>query len=149
LSYDTPSSHDEAFSKIVFVLSDVWKNQYIKHLNEPFGRVLSGDRLLERFDSWTRSGDTFTLILGPYLIWQGREASEKDKLLEVIKHTVVHPTILKKLDLLETSKHNLETSIVEIAKEATKLSKAIEAEAYSKKEDCCPTFFKLVHNYFF
>jgi hypothetical protein len=116
---------------------DVWKKQYIKHLDEPIGRFLSGSKLLEEFNKWTRGDDGPNLSLGTHLVWKEHETGEKDRVIEAINSLVADPMILSKLELLEVSKRTLAASISDIAKEATKLSKAIEADAYTAKLDCC------------
>jgi hypothetical protein len=70
-------------------------------------------------------------------------------MLGIIKRIVIDQTILDKIKLLEGSKRELLINVSETRTEATKLSKAIEVEAYSDRETCCPTFFKMVRNYFF
>ena len=40
-------------------------------------------------------------LLGPYAVWKEYRASEKDKVIEVVKSFVTDATILTKVDLLE------------------------------------------------
>lgn len=150
LAYNDTISHDEAFSKILHILSDIWKSQYLKQLSATLDTPSSSPQdLLTRLNSWTQTDQGFTLILGPFTIFVGHNAEEKEKMMGIIKKIVVDETILAKIKSLEASRRRLEVSITEIRGAASKLSKAIEAEEYSKKKSCCPTFFKLVRNYFF
>jgi hypothetical protein len=145
LEYDNP----QIVFNILRILRNVWKTGYIKHLDEHPSEALSRSTVLDELSLYKRTDEESALILEPFTVWKERETGEKDKVIDAIRNFAVNPVILSKLELLEISKRTLEVNISDIVKEASKLSKAIEAEAYSKKQKCCPTFFKLVRNYFF
>jgi hypothetical protein len=131
----------QAFFNILRILKGVWNRQFIKRLDEPFGRFQSTSRILEELNTWPYESDGTNLHLGNYIVGKGHEVGDKEKVLEVIKNFAVDPIVLEKLELLEASslvsKRMLVVIVREIAKEASNLSKAIEADAYTAKVDCC------------
>jgi hypothetical protein len=135
LRHSTP----KIFSNILFILSGVWRTEYIERLDDPLGRLLSNDRLLQELKTWKRIDDGFTLILNPYVVWEEHEAGEKDKVMEVIKLLVVDPMILEKLDRLEITKRRLDANVSEIARHVNNISQAIENYDYDGRAVCCYT----------
>lgn len=138
LAYD---EIDQAFFNILRILARVWNSHFIKHLDEPFGRFQSTSRILEDLDTLPYEKEGPNLYLAKLMVGKEHEVGDKEKVLQVIKNFAIDPIILEKLELLEcsslVSKRMLAIIISEIAEEASNLSKAIAADAYTVKVDCC------------
>jgi hypothetical protein len=126
---------EQAVWSILQLLSDFWR-QYRLSIFE----TITSDRarLLDYFRrTFPRNDDGHLLNLGTYAVWDERQQGEKEKVIELIEGLVQDPEIVIDLWALEDSKGKLETVIKVIAIEAGKISKAIDADAYTGKADCC------------
>jgi hypothetical protein len=129
LEYDRSG---QATWNILRLLSDVW-HQYITSF-----KMFDKSRLLDYLRrTFPRNDDGHLLYLGTYAVWDERQEGERDKVIEIIDGLLTDSEILIDLGALEDSKGKLEVAISEIAKEANRLSNAIDADAYTGKSECC------------
>jgi hypothetical protein len=138
LKYDRTG---KAFFEILRVLTSVW-GQF----------VISGDqsRLLPHLRrQYPRRDEGSLMKLGDFTVWDERTVGEKERAHQAIEGVLTDVDILNKLNGLDYSRYRVEEDVRVIAREARKISRAIEADAYSGKADCCPTVLTLIRDYFF
>jgi hypothetical protein len=131
LEYDRTG---QAIWNILRLLSDFWRQYMASFKVPPSDRSRLVNYLRRTFP---RDDDGHLLHLGVYTVWDEREQGEREKVIDAIEDLVVEPSVIIGLYALEDSKRKLELAIGEIVKEVSKLSKAIDADAYTGKAECC------------
>jgi hypothetical protein len=69
--------------------------------------------------------------------------------IEIMDKLVKDEFLSNNLKELKESKKNIDLQINEIKQEITPIVEAIDKEIYDTKAKCCPTFLRMIRNYFF
>ena len=69
----------------------------------------------------------------------------QSRLIKLIKNEMILSSYLE----LNKSKTDINKKMLEIQEIAKEISDDIENDKYAQKAKCCPTFLKLIRNYFF
>lgn len=72
-----------------------------------------------------------------------------EQYIEIMDKLIKDDFISNKLKNWKESNENLELQINEIKQEINPIVEAIDKELYDTKARCCPTFLRVIRNYFF
>lgn len=131
----------DAFFEMLRLLTRVW-SQF----------VITGDssRVLPYFQrEYPRRDEGSLMYFGDLMVWTEHAVGERERVADAIRSVLTDTDILSRLEGLDHSEYLLQEYARTIAKEARKISRAIEADAYSGKANCCPTVFTLIRDYLF
>jgi len=75
--------------------------------------------------------------------------NDGEQYIEIMDKLVKNESISNKLKEIKESNENLELEINEVKQEINQIVEAIDRDLYDTKANCCPTFLRVIRNYFF